>query len=148
VKQQLRVVAEVAGLTWLTQLAGILLLNVAMLPFSWLEVEPRWFAPAAVVFIFVICPCMTGFVYGRKRILPLGFWTVFAGWAVGWIAYSEITHAALGIVPHSRHHKAPGHPHWWGWPLWIGWLFAFSLLPTLVTMWGQRRRMRAAQPGD
>lgn len=144
-KQHLRVIAEVVGLVWLTQLAGVLLMNVAILPFTLHNVEPRWSVPAIIVFNFVIGPCVAGFVHGWKRVLPLRFWIVFVGWIVGWQAYSTVMGALM--LRHAHHHRTGVTPWlWMNWLITIGELLLMALLPAITTMWGQRRGTSRSRP--
>jgi len=148
-KQQLRVVAEVAGVGIVAQLAGTVLATLIMLPFSWLRVGPRWFMPALGMLNLVICPCCAGLIYGLRRRLPLHLAAVSVGWMVGWLVYSMLMGATILRDVHTRHHKPAPLGTWAVWLLeTLGMLVLLSLLPMLATMWGQRLRLRAAQPGD
>jgi len=150
-KQQLRVVIEVAGVAVVAPFAGTILAAILSLPLCSLSGPAAVrvvgsLIPATGAFLVVACPCIGGFVYGRTRPLHLRFAAVFAAWVVGWLLYGLISRGTLSMISTADKHTKPGHAHWWGWLLWFGWLVVSALLPTLATMWGQRRRLAAAGP--
>lgn len=146
-KQHLRVVVEVAVLGMVAMLAPFLLGYASTVVFnffgSW-GLSLSFLDPFGMLVLYAF-PFALAFLYGYKRKLQLHLAAVWIGWMIGWLAYGETMRIAL-----LRHAAPPSHkpstPSLTDWLLWAGLILLSPLLPALVTMWGQRRRMRATQP--
>lgn len=155
-KQHLRVIGEIALIGTVALSAGMLLpfiasglvVGLANL-LSFINVVPEalvdWSMRLTGVFSIVGGPAFlfgTAYIYGLKRVLKKNLIAVLIGWSIGWMLYSSVMGIATNSMFPPKHKAVVVHSHWWNWPLWLGWLFLFALLPALVTMWGQRVRLR------
>lgn len=142
-KQHLRVVAEVAVLGTLAMsvaVFGQFALVPVMMLFSTCGISLN-LVPLSIL-LGTLFPFAVGFYYGLRRKLQLSLVAVWIGWIVG--GYGS---GALISVTLLRHAKMPPQKPltpslWANWLIWLGLVILPTLLMALLTMWGQRRRLR------
>ena len=146
-------VLEVAAVAFLSAVAGPLLVAgvVPVLDFCGrLGVDlGRVVGPLMMALPWVL-PLVGGYWYGLKRQRRLAFACVLVGWGCGltgsssylWVVLPALLHTRAGVGRHSNT-SFDGVYAVIGWLAWLLFLAAAAILPTLVTMYGRRRRKRA-----
>jgi hypothetical protein len=143
--KHLRTVVEVAAVGTVALSVPVLGMLVSIPALNFLGdwgIDPGFVTPVGVV-VGTLLPFVAGFCYGYKRELDMHFIAVWLGWVIGWQGYAFIMWASLLRHAHQPHRGSATPWVWVNWVLSIGWILLFALLPTLTTMWGQRRRVRA-----
>ena len=146
-KQHLRVVVEVAVLGTLVMSVPLLAMfaSVPILNFFggwWIDLSFLMLLGTVIVYVL---PFAAAFYDGYRRKLQLRFLAVGIGWIIG--GYGSGAFIMATLLRHAKiPYQKPLTPWLWvNWLIWLGLVLVPVLLFVMVTMWGQRVRLRARQ---